>query len=466
MDPARRITADDVAHHAHCERLPFLWHSHPSLAGGPDAYGAHLRERWREHLRRVVDATPGVVRLVPGSTDLDALARATTEAMTAGAPAIHPVALVDEVGGRVSAPPLLVREADLYSPREVTLSASVQRPEHVERLRFHAEVLGQVTGRRPERGSVVLGDGTMASVAVPGPANLGTVAERVRAHRDQGRSGEPWPEVAYGSSKCGRCAFREPCVRRFSAERDVSLVYDVNATAWRALRARGLRRHDDLALASPESLGKVKGLARGRLPRAQAQARALTTGERRLLAPAELPRVAMFLDLEGDPDADVDYLWGVLDGARYRALFADGPDGDRRVFEEFLAACARAFERDPGARIVHYGTYEALRLRRYAVRHGGPPRLLEAVSGALFDLHREVRRVLVVPTLSYGLKAVAQSLGFRWRIADSNASWSIVRYRDWLRTQDPAIRAEIEQYNEDDVRATEHVFRSLAEGAP
>jgi uncharacterized protein len=242
------------------------------------------------------------------------------------------------------------------------------------------------------------------------------------------------------------------------------LVYDLTTTAWAFLREKGLRTYDDFAGVDPVRLGKVRGFASRRLPRAIAQAQVLVSGQPRLIAAPVLPEAVVFLDLEGDPEGAVDYLWGVLADGNYTPLVARGPEGDRQVFADFLARCQEILGRNPETRIVHYGTYEPQQFQKYARRHGERGALIDAVGRAFFDLHTEVRRTLVAPVTSYGLKALAHSFGFSWRVAGSTAAWSIARYHAWKEQNDENALEEIERYNEDDVRATELVFSRLRDG--
>jgi predicted RecB family nuclease len=456
------ITAADIESWLHCRRIPYLRARHSELAAAATPYGAHLSERRRAH-RAQAGAKMGVGAWIARG-DVDRAAADTREAMAQRLGIIgNPVIVADHPAGPlVSTPDFLVRDAEVYAPRDVTLAKSVRNPEHVYRLRFHAEAIGRATGRTPAYGSMVLQDGTIANVSLPATKDVERIITEIRTSR----SGEAWPEVVYAHHKCGPCRFSVSCLTRFRADHDISLVYDLNTSAWRALRERGYLRYDDLAAADLASMGKITGIAARRLPRAIAQAQSLVTGESRLLAPPVLPDSVIFLDLEGDPDEDVDYLWGILDGDRYLALVSEGPDGDRRVFQAFLDHCQTIFQRNPATRIVHFGSYEPLEFRRYVKRHGAEKHLVEAIDRAFFDLHREVRRTLVAPVTSYGLKALAHQLGFSWRLQGSSASWSIVRYRAWRQSNDPAIRAEIEQYNEDDVRATQLVFNTLRDGIP
>jgi predicted RecB family nuclease len=455
------ITAGDVEAWLRCRRIPYLRASkvHPSHVA---LYGQYMAELQRTQRFAHGEKNGVEVWIDRSRGDFVRAAAETRTAMDRGARFIGTPALLSSDHGPqlLSAPDFLVRDNGGYTPREVTLAKSLRIPEHAYRLGFHCEVLHRVTGQPRRPGTIALGDGSVRIVPLDPAKELPRVIEEIRAARQT----PDWPEVAYSHHRCGPCRFLPACMERFQAARDISLVYDLTTTAWGSLREKGLRTYDDLAASDPATLGKVRGFASRRLPRAIAQARVLVSRQSRLLAPPELPAAAIFLDLEGDPEGKVDYLWGVLDGGSYIPLVARGAEGDRQVFAEFLELCSRVLGRNPATRIVHYGTYEQMQFQSYAKRYGGRRDLIDAVNGAFFDLHKEVRRTLVAPVTSYGLKALAHCFGFSWRVAGSSASWSIARYHAWRDNNDEKALEEIERYNEDDVRATELVFNKLRDG--
>ena len=122
--------------------------------------------------------------------------------------------------------------------------------------------------------------------------------------------------------------------------------------------------------------------------------------------------VDVYFDIEGDPEHDVLYLFGVLvrerSGAEtYRAFVAERPEEEERAFLELLAF----LESLPDAPMYHYHHYERAALRQLggataSIPGGSPPS-----SARLRDLHRDLVSSVVLPVYSYSLKAVAKSPG-------------------------------------------------------
>jgi RNase_H superfamily len=65
------------------------------------------------------------------------------------------------------------------------------------------------------------------------------------------------------------------------------------------------------------------------------------------------------------------------------------------------------------------------------------------------------------PLQSYGLKAIAKSCGFRWRVADAGGASSIAWFDEWRRTGDRTVLERIIDYNRSDVIASAVVLDAL-----
>ena len=89
----------------------------------------------------------------------------------------------------------------------------------------------------------------------------------------------------------------------------------------------------------------------------------------------KLDGTPVYLDVEGLPDRDFYYLIGVRvgtsDGAAEHSFWADDVDGEKRIWEDFLAVLAAT----SNPRIIYYGSYETVFLKRMRERYiAAPPR--------------------------------------------------------------------------------------------
>ena len=204
-----------------------------------------------------------------------------------------------------------------------------------------------------------------------------------------------------------------------------------------------------------------------------AQARAQRDGcAEPLAAPPALPELAeapgvLLYDIESDPDARDDFLHGFvrlprgLDGrwdlslATYHPLLALQEHGEGACWTRLQ----RMLQHYPDWPVLHYGETESLALRRMAQRQGIGDAELMALRRRLVDVHERLRRHWRLPLNSYGLKTVADWLGFRWGQAGVDGARALLWWRQWRGTG-PGDRGHVQAlrwifaYNRDDGLAT------------
>jgi len=323
------------------------------------------------------------------------------------------------------------------------------------------------------------------------------------------------PELVADRKKCTLCSWRQLCDAVAASEGHLSEVSGIGGKRRELLLAQGITTLVDLAQADPDRLAEQLELAdpqHGKQHAALAadlvaQARVQAAGEPRRLDPAAaLPELAqapgvLLYDIESDPDARDDFLHGfvvlrrtpsgewpaieqvsavsqvspvgprpearlVSSPARYTPLLALQEHGERRLWqrlERLLAAY-------PGWPVLHYGETESLALLRMARRQGASEAQIERLRARLIDLHARLRRSWRLPVGSYGLKAVASWLGFRWSQPGVDGARCLLwwrQWRQWHRDPGPRGRAclrhlqQIFAYNRDDSFASWTVARWL-----
>jgi len=223
-----------------------------------------------------------------------------------------------------------------------------------------------------------------------------------------------------------------------------------------------------------------------------AQARVQVSGTPRRRDPgAALPELAtapgvLLYDIEADPDARDDYLHGLVRLARqpdgwpdparaarspYHPLLALREHGEARLWRRLSGLLAH----HPDWPLLHYGETEAISLLRLAERQGATEAERGRLQRRLIDVHQRLRRHWLLPVNSYGLKAVATWLGFRWSQGGVDGAHCLLWWRQWRQDRHrpgvPPRRAaqplaRIFRYNRDDSLATWAVARWLLEREP
>jgi uncharacterized protein len=246
----------------------------------------------------------------------------------------------------------------------------------------------------------------------------------------------------------------------------ISLVYGLQRRSASILIERGITTFAELAAVDPGQLDEWTGCSQATAERLVSQARSLVEESVLWCRRPELPAVEteIFFDIEGDPEHDALYLFGLLirdsNGERYRSFLAERPEDESTAF----IACLEFLETLPEAPIYHYHHYERTALERLTEKHGVASCRIEAVVPRLRDLNSEIHESCYLPISSYSLKSVARYLGFEWSREDSSAVQSVVWFSSWLKSGTRSYLNRAIEYNADDCRATRVLKDWLAAG--
>ncbi len=413
-------------------------------------------------------------------------------AASAGAPAVVGLRLRGQAGGRAveAHPPLLQRVqgssrwgGHAYRPVMFRQGRRTTR-EHRVVLALWGRLLAEEQQAPVANGLVLSGAGRgleKETLSLTGslPRQLDEALERLAA--DLARSAPP-PLVA-DRKKCVLCSWRGACDQVAAAEGHLSEVSGIGAKRREMLLELGVDRLEHLAAAEPEQLaeallvhGEQHAEVAGQLV---TQARVQRDGVPLRRDPsASLPELAaaagvLIYDIESDPDARDDFLHGFVrlprdaEGrwptpvmaaeAPYHPLLALQEHGEARLWQRLQRLLAAY----PDWPVLHYGETELLALVRLAQRQGAKERQIAQLRSRMVDVHLRLRRHWWMPTNSYGLKATASWLGFRWRQQGVDGARALLWWRRWrLGGDGPEGRGSrqnlrrIFHYNHDDALAT------------
>ena len=255
-----------------------------------------------------------------------------------------------------------------YEPVKVLGACRASRSDALG-LAYQGLVIGEVQGRQPSSGTLVLvGDR-------PGKVKLASKYKEVRRIVEvlQGWTSEPagdGPPVVL-NKHCPSCPFRDACLHQAEKEDNLTLLDRMTLKQMRKYHDKGIFTVRQLShIYRPRrSRKKAKRQVRHSL---ELQALAIRTGKVHVEHLPQLPRnpVELFLDFEGVPDRDEYYLAGLLvcrgGEAEYESFWADDATGEAAMWSALIARLA-AF---PDSPVYHYGNYEKKAFATLAKRHG------------------------------------------------------------------------------------------------
>src|SRR3954463_8469026 len=183
-----------------------------------------------------------------------------------------------------------------------------------------------------------------------------------------------------------------------------------------------------------------------------------------------VPRVALYLDVEGVPDRDFYYLIGLLAVEEGHppcySFWADDTSQEKAAWD----ACSQLIGTFPDYTLYHYGQYEQRFLERMKKRSN------EAEAAAIDHILCRSCNILSAiyshgyfPTRSNSLKDIAGLLGFRWSAEGASGLQALAWRLIWESGKEVSLKQKLLLYNQEDCQALKRVTEfvlSLCGGAP
>jgi transposase len=251
---------------------------------------------------------------------------------------------------------------------------------------------------------------------------------------------------------CQRCLFRQLCVKEAEQQDNLSLLARMTPKVMQKCRKRGIFTVNQLSYAYRPRRRRKKPANAPPVFNVELQALAIRTSKIYLHEPPIIPNhpVELFLDIEGLPDQDLDYLIGLdvredNQVGRY-SFWADSADEEVGIFQDCLNVAANY----PDAPVFHYGSYEPRAFARIAKKHGIK---CEWFIKRLVNINAAVFGKVYFPVRSNRLKDVGAFVGAKWTTPDAMGLHSIAWRWHWEHTHEENYKELLLAYNRDDCHA-------------
>ena len=311
-------------------------------------------------------------------------------------------------------------------------------------LFFVARVLEQLQKKPPAMGYIVDGAGKSHKINLAeSDKALLSVLEPLQEWLAKNAPEEP-PVIL--NEHCPLCQFRTACRAKAEQENNLSLLDRMTPKVMRTLERKGIFTVKQLSYTFRPR--KRKKRAKNPPPvthSLELQALAIREGKIYLQELPEINRqpVELFLDIEGIPDQNVYYLIGLLicegESSTQHSFWADTLTDEARIWQQFVDKANEY----PDTPIYHYGSYEAMALKKLANRYDtdAAPLLqrLVNVNGFIYGK-------VYFPIYSNRLKEIGLFIGAKWSAPEASGLQSLVWRHYWEERQDATYREMLVAY--------------------
>jgi predicted RecB family nuclease len=261
---------------------------------------------------------------------------------------------------------------------------------------------------------------------------------------------------------CPYCQFESLCRDQAEKEDNLSLLDRVTPKVIRRYEKKGIFTIRQLSyLYKPRRRKKRTKNPPPTRHKLELQALAIRTGKIYLETLLELTRrpVELFLDIEGVPDEQYEYLIGLLvcegDTCTYHPFWADTQEGEAQIWRQFVEKA----DQYPDAPIYHYGSYEPRAITKLAQRYETDG---DSLKSRLVNVNTYIFGTVYFPVHSNRLKDIGAFIGATWTSPDASGLQSLVWRHYWNETQSAQYQGMLMTYNQEDCQALKLLIDELS----
>ena len=347
---------------------------------------------------------------------------------------------------------------DIYEPTIVVGTHTITKEQKIE-LAFVGHVLGKVQNKLPVAGTIIGVDQQDHRV------KLENIYKELRPII---KTLEEWittsilePPSVILNRHCSYCQFRNECKEKAETDNDLSLLDRMTPKLIRRYHKKGIFTVNQLSYTFKPRRSRKRAKTPVLHFNLELQALAIKTGKIYIQELPELPRheIELFLDIEGIPDQNFDYLMGLLvcnnENNTYQSYWANTIHDEEKILGELLEKANEY----PGAPIYHYGNYELKTLNRLEKKFQIH---CESFKNRLININSFIYGRVYFPLRSNKLKELGKFVGASWTSPEASGLQSLVWRNLWEENQQDQYKQMLITYNEEDCRALQLLTAQLS----
>ncbi len=285
------------------------------------------------------------------------------------------------------------------------------------------------------------------------------------------------PPITANRKKCTICSWRKDCDTAAKKEGHLSEVSGIGGKREILLMKIGIKNIEELSKVKHYELKKNLerfGTQHGNISNQLIlQSQSQITNQAIKLKPElginnlKKAKGLLIYDIESDPDIKHDFLHGFIHLPRnihneinYKNIKYSPLLNLEKNNESFLwKRIKKKLKHNKDLPIIHYGETEPISLLKLGIRQGASPNEIEALKKRFIDIHLLIREGWCLPVKNYGLKSIAEWIGFEWKQQNVDGARALLWWRQWKKSRKSNRMYSrnlnsIFEYNRDDCLAT------------
>jgi len=285
------------------------------------------------------------------------------------------------------------------------------------------------------------------------------------------------PPITSNRKKCTICSWRKDCGSIAIKEGNLSEVSGIGSKRELLLNKIGIKNIEDLAKINTyklkeelERFGKQHSTISKQIilqSQSQLTKKAIKLNRRIELNNIEEAKGFLIYDIESDPDIKHDFLHGFIrinnniyheinyKKIKYSPLLNLQKDTESSLWKRIK----RKLNHHKDLPILHYGETEPISLLKLGLRQGASSHEIDALKKRFIDIHLLIREHWCLPVRNYGLKSIAEFIGFEWEQSNTDGARALLWWRQWKKSRKlnniySKNLNSIFKYNRDDCMAT------------
>jgi len=285
------------------------------------------------------------------------------------------------------------------------------------------------------------------------------------------------PPITSNRKKCTICSWRKDCGAIAIKDGNLSEVSGIGAKREVLLMKLGINNIKELAKINHYKLKKkLEGfgtqhseISRQIILQSQAQVtnKAIKLKPKIVMNNFKKAQGLFIYDIESDPDIKHDFLHGFirlpksinneidLQKIKYSPLLSLEKNQESLLWERIK----KKLSRNKDFPILHYGETEPISLLKLGERQGADFHEIEDLKKRFIDIHLLIREYWCLPVRNYGLKSIAELIGFKWKQSNVDGARALLWWRQWKKSRKlnkmySKNLNSIFEYNRDDCLAT------------